>query len=51
LSYNAIIAAATGSPIVGCTGLNRAKNGIQIFPGAGTDLSRQYTDRCRGCVG
>lgn len=34
LSYNAIIAAATGSPIVGCTGLNRAKNGIQIFPGS-----------------
>ncbi|MEO8384666.1 MAG: heme-binding protein [Betaproteobacteria bacterium] len=34
LSYNAIIASATGSPIVGCTGLSRAKNGIQIFPGS-----------------
>ena len=34
LAYNAIIAAATGSAIVGCTGLARAKNGIQIFPGA-----------------
>ena len=34
LSYNAIIASATGSPAVGCTGLARARNGIQIFPGA-----------------
>ena len=34
LSYNAIVAAATGSSAVGCTGLSRAKNGIQIFPGA-----------------
>ncbi len=34
LAYNAIIAGATGSPVVGCTGLARAKNGIQIFPGA-----------------
>ena len=34
LSYNAIIAAATGSNAVGCSGLARAKNGIQIFPGA-----------------
>ena len=34
LNYNAIIASATGSAIVGCTGLSRAKNGIQIFPGA-----------------
>ena len=34
LSYNAIVAAATGSPLVGCTGLSRAKNGIQIFPGS-----------------
>jgi len=34
LSYNAIVAAATGSNAVGCTGLARAKNGIQIFPGA-----------------
>ena len=34
LTYNAIIAGATGSTAVGCTGLARAKNGIQIFPGA-----------------
>ena len=34
LTYNAIIAAASGSAAVGCTGLARAKNGIQIFPGA-----------------
>ena len=34
LNYNAIVAAATGSSAVGCTGLNRAKNGIQIFPGS-----------------
>ena len=39
LSYNAIIAAATspsGDAVgaVGCTGLARAKNGIQIFAGA-----------------
>jgi len=34
LSYNAIVAAATGSAAFGCTGLNRAKNGIQIFPGS-----------------
>ena len=34
LDYNAIIAAATGSTAVGCTGLGRARNGIQIFPGS-----------------
>ena len=35
LNYNAIIAfAAAGSDAVGCTGLARAKNGIQIFPGS-----------------
>ena len=34
MSYNAIIAAAGGSAAVGCTGLSRAKNGIQIFPGS-----------------
>jgi uncharacterized protein GlcG (DUF336 family) len=34
LNYNAIIASATGSAAVGCTGLARAKNGIQIFPGS-----------------
>ncbi len=34
LIYNAIIASATGSAAVGCTGLSRAKNGVQIFPGA-----------------
>lgn len=34
LAYNAIVAAATGSGSIGCTGLSRAKNGIQIFPGS-----------------
>ncbi len=34
LSYNAIVAAANGSTAVGCTGLSRLKNGLQIFPGA-----------------
>ncbi len=34
LAYNAIIAAASGSAVLGCTGLTRAKNGVQIFPGA-----------------
>jgi uncharacterized protein GlcG (DUF336 family) len=34
LNYNAIIASATGSAVVGCTGLARAKNGIQIFAGS-----------------
>ncbi len=40
LSYNAIIASAKAtllgldSPPPGCTGLARAKNGIQIFPGS-----------------
>ncbi len=34
LTYNAVVAAATGSAAVGCTGLSRAKNGIQIFPGS-----------------
>jgi hypothetical protein len=34
LNYNAIVASATGSPVVGCTGLARAKNGIQIFAGS-----------------
>ena len=34
LSYNAIIAAAGGSAAVGCTGLSRLKNGMQIFPGS-----------------
>ncbi|MEO8103335.1 MAG: heme-binding protein [Betaproteobacteria bacterium] len=34
LAYNAIVAAAGGSAAVGCTGLIRARNGIQIFPGA-----------------
>ncbi len=34
LSYNAIVAAAGGSGAVGCSGLSRARNGIQIFPGA-----------------
>ena len=34
LSYNNLIAAATGDPVVGCSGLNKLKNGIQIFPGS-----------------
>ena len=34
LNYSAIVAAATGSPKFDCTGLTRAKNGIQIFAGA-----------------
>ncbi len=34
LSYNNLIASAVGSPIVGCTGLNKLRNGIQIFPGS-----------------
>jgi uncharacterized protein GlcG (DUF336 family) len=34
LNYNAIVAAATGKGTVGCTGLARAKNGIQIFAGS-----------------
>ncbi len=34
LAYNNLIAAATGDPVVGCSGLNKLKNGIQIFPGS-----------------
>lgn len=34
LSYNNLIASAVGSPVVGCTGLNKLRNGIQIFPGS-----------------
>ncbi len=34
LNYNAIVRAATGNASVGCTGLARVKNGIQIFPGS-----------------
>jgi uncharacterized protein GlcG (DUF336 family) len=34
LSYNALIASATGGVTNSCTGLARARNGIQIFPGA-----------------
>ena len=33
LSHDAIVAAAGGSPAVGCTGLPRLRNGLQIFPG------------------
>ena len=33
LSMNAIVAAAGGSLVSGCTGLSRLKNGLQIFPG------------------
>jgi uncharacterized protein GlcG (DUF336 family) len=34
LSYNNLIASAVGSPVMGCTGLNKLRNGIQIFPGS-----------------
>jgi uncharacterized protein GlcG (DUF336 family) len=34
LSFNNVVAAAQGSAVVGCTGLARAQNGIQIFPGS-----------------
>jgi hypothetical protein len=33
LALNAVVAAAGGSNAVGCTGLNRLQNGLQIFPG------------------
>jgi uncharacterized protein GlcG (DUF336 family) len=33
LTLNAVVAAAGGSNAVGCTGLNRLQNGLQIFPG------------------
>jgi len=33
LIYNALIASTGGDPVVGCTGLSQARNGIQIFPG------------------
>jgi len=33
LSYNAIVAAAGGGGGVGCTGLPKLRNGLQIFPG------------------
>ncbi len=33
LAYNAIVAGATGSALVGCTGLPNLQNGLQIFPG------------------
>jgi uncharacterized protein GlcG (DUF336 family) len=32
--YNNFVATATGSPLVGCTGLTKLSNGIQIFPGS-----------------
>lgn len=34
LSYNNLIASAVGSSVTGCTGLNKLRNGIQIFPGS-----------------
>ncbi len=34
LNYNAIISSALGGSPTSCTGLARAKNGIQIFPGS-----------------
>ena len=39
LTINAVVAAAGGSNAVGCTGLNRLRNGLQIFPG-GTPIYR-----------
>ena len=33
LVFNNVVAAATGDPVVGCTGNSKLKNGIQIFPG------------------
>jgi uncharacterized protein GlcG (DUF336 family) len=33
LSFNVLVATALGAPTVGCTGLARTMNGIQIFPG------------------
>lgn len=33
VSINAVVAAAGGSVAIGCTGLPRLKNGLQIFPG------------------
>ena len=39
LALNGIVAAAGGSNAVGCTGLSRLKNGLQIFPG-GTPIYR-----------
>jgi uncharacterized protein GlcG (DUF336 family) len=32
--YNNFVATATGSSLVGCTGLTKLANGIQIFPGS-----------------
>jgi len=34
LSYNAVIAATAGDASIGCTGLNRLMNGMQVFAGA-----------------
>jgi uncharacterized protein GlcG (DUF336 family) len=34
LNFNAIVAAAVGGSPTSCTGLARARNGIQIFPGS-----------------
>jgi len=33
LNFNVLVATVLGAPTVGCTGLNRVMNGIQIFPG------------------
>lgn len=33
LAFNVLVATALGAPTVGCTGLARVANGIQIFPG------------------
>jgi uncharacterized protein GlcG (DUF336 family) len=33
LNFNVLVATVLGAPTVGCTGLTRAMNGIQIFPG------------------
>ncbi|HEX5754745.1 MAG TPA: heme-binding protein [Arenimonas sp.] len=34
LSYNRLVAAAGGDSSIGCTGIDRLRNGLQIFPGA-----------------
>lgn len=48
LVYNALIASAGGANLNTCTGLARAKNGIQVFPG-GVPIYRG--DRLAGAIG
>ncbi len=46
LVYNKLIASlAAGDNGIGCTGISSLANGIQIFPGSCSDLSRQSIDR------